>query len=245
MTGDLARYIEELGLGEHRAYLLGAARPTIEAITADAPVTKGCSKFGGPPDLPVDFKWPHHRLGPYRFVGQVNLIDVPAEPHGLPGGGLLSFFYAHDEDGESFWGDPDYVRAYWFENPDALQPIEPPAAVRLGSTLTLRFESGADVPPWPWDEPTASAWPLGESQCDTYHELRLRLHPSRRYLLGYPFNSSLAYNPTPGPEWRSLLSLDSDTKLAWEWHDDDWLVTFIEDQRLRAGDFSRIKADAG
>jgi hypothetical protein len=49
----------------------------------------------------------------------------------------------------------------------------------------------------------------------------------------------------PGPEWCSLLTLSSDDELGWCWHDDDWLVTFIEQQRLLAGDFSQIRADAG
>jgi hypothetical protein len=110
MAADLASYVTDLDLGENREYLSGIARPSVEIIIAGAPVTKGCSKFGGSPDLPTDFKWPQHKLGPYRFIGQVNLADIPKGPHGLPGGGLLSFFYAHDENGESFWGDPEYVR---------------------------------------------------------------------------------------------------------------------------------------
>lgn len=75
-------------------------------ITADAPVARGCSKFGGSPDLPTEFKWPHHKLGPYRFIGQVYLADILKGPHELPGGGLLSFFYAHDEDGNRSGGTP-------------------------------------------------------------------------------------------------------------------------------------------
>ena len=106
MAADPASYVTELGLGEHREHLLGIARPSVEIITADAPVTDGCSKFGGSPDLPTDFQWPHHKLGPYRFIGQLNLADIPKGPHGLPVACLLSFFYAHDENGESFWGGP-------------------------------------------------------------------------------------------------------------------------------------------
>jgi len=245
MAADPASYVTELGLGEHREHLLGIARPSVEIITADAPVTDGCSKFGGSPDLPTDFQWPHHKLGPYRFIGQFNLADIPKGPHGLPVGGLLSFFYAHDENGESFWGDPDYVRVYRFDNVGVLKPVKPPATVRLGSTSTLTFHFGTDVPPWPWDDSAAKKWPISECQRDAYWELRLRLHPSRRYLLGYPFNTTLAYDPTPGPEWRSLLTLSSDDELKWCWHDGDWLVTFVEEQRLHAGDFSQVKADAG
>jgi hypothetical protein len=73
----------------------------------------------------------------------------------------------------------------------------------------------------------------------------MRLHPGRGYLLGYPLNTSLAYDPTPGPGWSSLLTLDSDDDLEWCWHDGDWLVTFFNNQKALAGDFSDIRADAG
>jgi hypothetical protein len=101
------------------------------------------------------------------------------------------------------------------------------------------------VPPWPCSNSDANTWPISESQQDAYWELRCLLHPSRRYLFGYPFNTTLAYDPTPGPEWQSLLTLSSDDDLDWCWHDGDWLVTFIEEQRFSVGDFSRIMADAG
>jgi hypothetical protein len=100
----------------------------------------------------------------------------------------------------------------------------------LGFDCDAKFQLGADVPPWPWDASARKKWPISESQRDAYWKLRLRLHPSRRYRLGYPFNTTLAYDPTPGPGWRSLLTLSSDDKLEWCWHDGDWLVTFIEEQ---------------
>lgn len=245
MASDLASYIAELGLGEHREYLLNVARPSVEIITTQAPITEGCSKFGGSPDVPADFQWPYHKLGPYRFIGQFNLVDIPKGPHGLPLDGLLSCFYAHDENGESFSGDPDYVRIYRFENAGALRSVEPPTAVRLGLTSTVTFKLGAEVPPWPWDETAAKKWPIPESQRDAYRQLRRRLHLSGRYLRGYPFNTTLAFDPTPGPDWHSLLTLSSNDELEWCWHDGDWLVTFIEEQRLRAGDFAKIESVAG
>jgi hypothetical protein len=69
MAAGLMSYITELGLAEHRDYLLAIARPCVEIINDDATVTKGCSKFGGFPDVPAEFKWPDHKLGPYRFIG--------------------------------------------------------------------------------------------------------------------------------------------------------------------------------
>jgi len=246
MGHELTDYIKELGLDDYHEFLHSIARPTVEIITTSAPVTPGCSKFGGSPDVPTAFEWPDHRLGPYRFIGQFNLADIPKGPHGLPRDGLLSFFYAEDENGESFWGDPDYVRVYRFDGIEALKSVQPPAAVLHGATSRLSFQPGVDVPvrPW-WDESAIKEWPIDDSSSDAYWELRCRLHPSGRYLMGYPFNSTLAYDPTPGPEWRSLLTLNSDDDLEWCWHDGDWLVTFIEEQRLGAADFSQIKSDAG
>ena len=48
----------------------------------------------------------------------------------------------------------------------------------------------------------------------------------------------------PWPEWCSLLTLASDDKLNWFWHG-DWLVTFIEKEKIRNADFSTIQTDAG
>ena len=91
-------------------------------------------------------------------------------------------------------------------------------------------------------------WPITKEQRDAYTDLRDRLRSDRillGWLFGYPRNGTLAYDPTPGPEWRSLLTLGSNDKFEWYWHDGDTLVTFIEEVRLRVGDFSRIKSDAG
>jgi uncharacterized protein YwqG len=244
MPDDLDRLLETLGLSEHAEYLHGRARASLEIFATDTPVAKGTSRFGGAPDLPAGFAWPTHPRGLYRFIGQMNLAEFPGVD-GLPSTGLLSFFYAHDEDGEAFSGDPDYVRVYRFDDVHELQHIEPPVAVRLGSVISLRFEAGVDVPPWPQAPARAEEWPIAADLRAAYWELRLRLHPSGKYLFGYPLNTTLAYDPTPGPQWQSLLTLRSDDDLEWCWHDGDWLVTFIERQRLRLGDFSHINADAG
>lgn len=244
-TSYLTDLLEELGLQDHSEYLRGVARPSVELLPSDASPASCGSHFNGSPDLPRGFEWPQHDRGPYRFIGQINLAELPTGAHDLPTTGLLSCFYAHDEHGESFWQDPDYVRVYRFDSGNPLETREPPHAVRFGSSRSLRLQLGVDVPPWPWTAQGRSAWPLDESLEDAYWELRARIHSSGRYLLGYPFNTTLAYDPTPGPEWSSLLTLSSSDELDWSWHDGDWLVTFIERERLLASDFSKIQADAG
>ena len=241
---ELETLIGEFGLAEHRKYLLSIARCCVEIGASEAPIVPACSKFGGAPDLPSEFAWPQHELGPYRFIGQINLAELPSGAHGLPETGLLSVFYAHDEKGEAFWGDPNYVRAYYFVALDRLEAVDPPEAVRWGSTVRLRFQLGMDIPPWTWSE-SAAQWPIPAEFSDAYWDLRSRLHRTGRYLMGYPYNTTLGYDPTPGPEWVSLLTLSSDRELMWCWHDDDWLVSFIEIEKLQRGEFSQIAADAG
>lgn len=246
MQDQLMKCVREFGLDAHSEFLRSIARPSVEITKTKGAITRGCSKFGGTPDVPSDFTWPDHPLGPYRFIGQINLADTPNGEHLLPDNGLLSFFYADDENGESFWGDPDYVRVFRFKNINDLNPLDSPSFVNRGAASALTFQLGADVPTCPhWDDSAMKDWPSDDSFLSAYWDLRLRLHPSGLYLLGYPFNSTLFYDPTPGPEWMSLLTLRSDDDFDWNWHDGDRLVTFIEKQRLTAGEFSQIKSDAG
>ena len=65
------------------------------------------------------------------------------------------------------------------------------------------------------------------------------------YLLGYPSYYSLGYDPTPGPEWIALLTLNSWRALDWCWGDGNKLMVFIERARLAARDFSKLKTEAG
>ena len=122
----LTEKLEEFELTEHRDFLLKLARPSINLMMGEGKSTPGCSKAGGSPDVPKDFAWPEHEIGPYRFVCQLNLANLPKGSKGLPAAGLLSFFYAHDEEGEVFWQDPDYVRAYHFKDLKSLQSMKPP-----------------------------------------------------------------------------------------------------------------------
>jgi len=245
MLVNLAGLVKKLKLEKHLDFICKIAQPSIELVATRSKIAIGGSKFGGSPDLPKTFQWPKHKLGPYRFIGQINISELPKGIHGFPGKGLISFFYAYDEAGEAFWGDPDFIRVFRFEELDEIQPVQPPESVRLDSGCKIEFKIGADVPSWPWDAVKKKKWPIDESQEDAYSELRGRLHPSGKYLLGFPFNTTLAYDPTPGPEWCSLLTLDSDDEMNWCWHDGDWLVTFIEKEKIRNGDFFTIKADAG
>jgi hypothetical protein len=247
MSPEFKRGLDEAELQEQADTLWQMARPCIDILMSKGVVHAGCSKFGGSPDLPVDFVWPHHEHGPCRFIAQFRLADLSGIPgaSSLPATGVLAFFQAHDENDRTFWQQPDYVRVFCFSEQTPLLPQEPPSGVRLGASCVVQFRAGLDVPRWPDTREARSMWPLDEELEDQYTEFRHALRESPHYLLGFPYNGTLCYDPTPGPDWCSLLTLSSDDELGWLWHDGDSLVTFIELHRLQRADFSVIASDAG
>ena len=223
MSDHLKPLIREYGLSKHENFLLQVARPSVELIPSRKAVKNCCSKLGGMPDLPSDFDWPSHSLGPYRFFAQFNLQELASVTNLFPSTGLLSFFYAHDNDNETWWSDPDYVRVFHFPDVEILKTIQPPKIVNFGATLTVRLEAGFDLPREPFDAKALATWPIDEDDSQVYCDLRASLHPRGKYLLGYPFNTTLAYDPTPGPSWVSLFTTKSSDDLEWWWHDGNGL----------------------
>jgi hypothetical protein len=57
---------------------------------------RGCTRFGGDPDLPPTQAWPTVGGMPLTFVAQFDLAELAAYPEAceLPSEGLLSYFYA-------------------------------------------------------------------------------------------------------------------------------------------------------
>ncbi|MEZ4335409.1 MAG: YwqG family protein [Sandaracinaceae bacterium] len=236
-------------VAEHADYVLSIVRPRIDVVPSILTAWPGSSRLGGDPDLPRGTPWPHHAGGPYRFVGQLNLEEVAAEVQ-LPRCGLLSLFVADDPEQSFFWQDAGYALALHSPSADPreLEVVHaPPELEWVGEVPRRRIElvHGADVPhaveqrdDWPHEDLPAALWRWwrgrGPSQRETWG-----------HLLGYPAVSSLAYDPTPGPEWLPLLSLSSVDELDFCWHDGNPLHVFIERERLAAGDFSSLRADAG
>ena len=232
--------LQAAAMARHPDWIRAAARPLIPVLRSTLPGSVGTSRLGGEPDLPPDLPWPTHEAGPYRFLAQLALRELPPNPL-IPRTGLLSLFVADDEDQSVFWQDEHYVVAHLFADPTALvrRPC-PPDLEQPG--ITGRFGTvELDLPRAPEQR---TDWPegLADPLTDWWHQQRPQ-HPA--YLLGYPAVSTLAYDPTPGPGWTSLLTLRSDRELDWSWHDGAYLHLFIERSRLAAGDFSRIVADAG
>jgi hypothetical protein len=247
-TPETLAKLEALGgvgsrLAGHQARLRALVRPAYDLIRAEAGAHAGRSRIGGSPDRPPGRPWPAHRLGPYRFLLQLDFGEVGAAATDLPTSGLLCLFVAEDLDGEHSWADEGYLHAE-FHDPSTvdLRPQAPPESVRHGGAVSITFRPTLDLP---FDEYQRGGWVLDRDEVQAYDALRDSLHGAPDHLLGYPSHCSLAYDPTPGPEWLPLLTLSSDEGLEWFWHDGDRLMVFIERARLAVLDFSSLRADAG
>src|SRR5436190_24251382 len=95
----LAEIVSEIdAVAPHREYLNKIAKPRVDIALVDDEPTAECSRFGGDPFVPVGFEWPQRDIGEYRFLGQINFAEIQDAPSILPRSGLLSLFYAYDED---------------------------------------------------------------------------------------------------------------------------------------------------
>ena len=128
MNMDLAHIMEEMKRNRIRIRIEGEA---VQGI--------GASRFGGSPDVPIDFEWPYYfgksslddieMNRPLSFLAQFNCEKLAKyDVEGLlPKTGMLSFFY---EEATAEWGyDPKHkgcARVYYFENVKALVRAEFP-----------------------------------------------------------------------------------------------------------------------
>ncbi|WP_083458547.1 DUF1963 domain-containing protein [Sandaracinus amylolyticus] len=250
---ELLTRVERTRLRAHTEWFRRWHRPAIAITTTTEEIRLGASRFGGVPDLPVDVEWPRHDKGPYRFLAQIDLADLPsrrasfAEPWRdvLPSDGVLSLFVADDPTremdprGEIFWGDPRYAVALLSAAHVESSPRQPPPEVDFGAPAAIAFTPTIDIPR---DEYQVRDWPFTTDEHETYDVLRATLH-GRDYLFGYPQHCTLAYDPTPTGQI-PLLSLGSDDERAWYWHDGDCLMLFLEPGRAHPGAIS-LGSDAG
>lgn len=233
-------------LAPHFDFIMSLIKPAIEISLLESEGESTSSRLGGLPFMPDNFEWPSHERGFYRFVCQINFTEVP-EIKILPNNGLLSLFVAEDPEGDSWYWEDNYALGYFSTNLDNHVITSPPDKSAVGPSAAINFSKTIDLPflsylreDWPWteDEHDEFEYGLGELMGRPYGYLD-------NYLLGYPPGSSLAYNPLPGPEWISILTLKSHERLDWCWHDGGPLMVFIEPTKLENGDFSKLKCEAG
>lgn len=247
MLKRLLALASTLGMAAHLDFLGVSAIPAVnlELDTSSTPLP-GSSKLGGAPDLSSAESWPSGGPGPYRFLCQFALDDLPRfDSSPLPKDGLLSFFHVDDPDGEVEPSQEGYVVALYVPGGVEVQPVDPPSGhASSPGPFSVGFRLSLDLPQ---DEYQSGGWPFAtEAEAAAYErELRRSLRSAPDHLLGYPHHSTLAYDPSPGEGWIHLLTLSSLEALEWCWGDGDQLMIFIERERLAHADFSNLRCDAG
>lgn len=238
MQDEKLKKIIEDELYLHQEFIKRIIKPCVDIVITEKKPKINESRFAGNPLVSKDFRWPKHEIGVYRFLGQINFEDVVNRPAVLPERGILSLFYAFDENGEIFWGDDGYVLAfYWPEVEDLVVLNDPNDQLREPQKIEL--VGGVDIPR---HKDLRNDWPF---DTDILYALAEEDYFPENYMLGYPSFRSLGYDPTPSQEWISLLTLASYDEFDWCWHDGDKLMVFIESEKLAAKDFSHLKVDAG
>lgn len=238
---ELEKYLkQDSNLAPHTDWILSLAKPCVDIKITDSSPLAHNSRFGGKPFVPDDFIYPQHDLGQYEFLGQINFSEIESTPNSiLPKDGLLSLFYAFDQEGEVFWRDDDYIIAYYWQSFDNFSVIVPPLSPLTCSAKRITFSHGVDIPR---DQYMRENWPFDTDFLIDFIE---KLELSEDYLLGYPSHYSLGYNPTPAIDWTSLITITSYDAFNWCWHDADKLMVFIQQDKLTKQDFSKLQADAG
>lgn len=241
IDNQLASAAESEGLSEHLPFIRSLLGHAIQLN----PAKSGSSSIGGRARVPENFVWPEHNRGHHTCVAQIDCSELPATSR-LPSDGLLSFFAAHDPDGDSwFWLD-EFMRIYHFADPSTLRVADPSLPV-LGSR-SISFDLKYSLPfnpylreDWPWPEEENDAFEYGVSE-----ELGASVvNTCGDFLLGHAPGSRIAGNPCPGDGWQLLMLLRTDDELEMIWGDDSALMVFIEVEALAKLDFRNPKCTIG
>jgi uncharacterized protein YwqG len=145
---ELKRKLEQANLGHVADSIAKLARPCYRikcVLRPEGEIPAGASKFGGSPDVPAEFVWPHNKSikhsEPMEFVGQIRLEDLHEPlPEAMPRTGLLSFF--------TRWSDGC---VYYYPQGTALQrtpgpnPPAPPPPSGIWQRVTGVLKRGPDV----------------------------------------------------------------------------------------------------
>lgn len=171
---------ERRGLTTALPRLEAEALPSIAITVGDtsAELPLGTSRLGGAPELSTE--WPAHEGRLMRFVGQIQLAELPRSvASALPAKGLLSFFVGPDEPAS------DVVHRVVYSPGGLLHPLRLPAnASAWGDpsewgAAPLSFRPAISLPP-------ADKLIDTESQWADFHALARELLPTETRMLGHP-----------------------------------------------------------
>ncbi|XVJ71477.1 MAG: DUF1963 domain-containing protein [Rhizobacter sp.] len=174
---DLAA-VEDLILA-HAAPMVSMSLPQEYEREMPVPIDQfpiGSSRFGGPPDLPEGFVWPHFAVdNPLHFHSQIDLASVPAIPNSpLPQTGMLYVFVGlHD--------CPIFqVRLYYTDTAkQALRRTHRPMEDNYDPELRDVSDFPAEFEPFPLEGTVGIDFPYSSENGDSlFGEIRARLQPA-------------------------------------------------------------------
>lgn len=210
------------------AIALSATRADDDAIVV------GASKFGGAPDVPAGFEWPHWNEKPLGFMAQINLDEIAPFDIGsqLPSSGLLSFFYFMADEDDWPWGEIEQAggwRVFHFQQElhRAAVPPNSQGDVPLATaTLSPRAKWSVVGQPYYVTGEQMTDWP--EEEVDNWFELREEMKSDApQLMLGYPndiqddarLEAATRLQRGDFNDWHLLLQLDTDDEIDWMWGD--------------------------
>lgn len=260
--GKLQRGIRDLkkfGLRKHQDWIFQWVRPIVGIETSKNPVKDlpvGTSKFGGLPDVPGDFKWPTCSEGPLGFAGQINFSEIrqsqASARFGLPQSGLLLVFAFSDAE----TGIQPGARQEMDGKSKDIEGLTQVLYVRDGAKLhrhqpKVKLNEVNDILPdyalqmvdsldLPVAEDVTEDKKIIDAIDQIYKDdfLRSRINESRHWLMGYSVHGRTS-NTSPGPDWLSLMTLDSGNP-GWSWCDGEHLDIYIHQKSLKDHSFQKI-----
>ena len=198
MNEEVLRLAHEHGLERVSERIEHLLRPGIHISKAEASdLPTGCSRFGGLPDVPAGFAWPHWRDRPMGFLAQIRCEDLATcdSTRLLPVSGVLYFFYDFDEQP---WGfDPKHrggAVVHYAEHSTPLSRAGLPGGAKLEAVSLAPFRLGfSAVPSLPSSGSEAfQQLALHDEEWDRYHEFYDAVR--KRFTDGEPCHQILGHS---------------------------------------------------
>ncbi|GHO89418.1 YwqG family protein [Dictyobacter formicarum] len=262
----LQQLLEAAGLSRVSTEIMHVALPSIRLKAhpmEEIQLEQGATKFGGSPDLSVEYPWPECDGVPLPFVAQINLSEVASydSMHLLLTTGLLSFFFDIDAFFDSWprrqstWRvlyDPGVSTALQrFAIPETIARRRRyrPSAVTHSTEITLPDYSQYDSTSV---ERLGLSGQLTDEEEQAYYEIQAQLagragtqyHMPLHRLLGHPddiqwdMHRDLEGTPT---DWQLLFQMDSDDAPDTEWGNTGRIYYWIRTRDLAKRDFSKVE----
>lgn len=198
---QLSELIKEYGLDPYADKIIDMARNSLLMRVTDPhdETSIGTTRLGGLPDLPQPDDWPKNGEQSMRFLGQINLLELPNFPgNPLPENGTLLFFLGDDSNSRNIKNRVLYFPPSEMQNCTGATPC--PLDIKkedIFAPFNVTFEHALSLPS------DASILfenlQLKNGEIDRYYDLKEDLncqpaHPELSRLLGYP--DSLSSDPS-------------------------------------------------